>query len=1007
MPAGRRLVLALAMVAMLALPGGHAHAQTRTWTGGVGAFLNGANWSGGQVPNGGDSIVVANGGTVQSSTLIELEGVSLGGTGGTGTVDVLPGILSNFLASETVIVGDSGSGALLAGSESLVDTGDFYVGFSPGVTGSVSLNGAYLSPFSTYLGYGGNASVTFTNGSTLQSTFGYVGYLPGSQGVVNLTNSTWKAEVQGQPVDLTIGVGGRGEVLSGTSLISARNLMLSASAGSFGVLSVSGGTVTVQNDLRVGLSGTAALSLANSGSLSSTGASIGVLAGSTGTASIAGSSWRTTEGVAVGLAGHGTLQTNAARFEARDLDVGKDAGATGVATFTGGTAVITGEIHVGPRGVGTLTLDGGGRIQSDKGDMGFAAGSSGTVNVTSGTWANTQAIFVGVSGSGTLNVGGQGAIQSESGYIGQNASGAGAVSVAGGSWAMSNTFAVGVNGSGTFSATGGGGVSSAWGQVGLNAGSVGGVTLDNASWTINNTLEIGVSGNGQMHLANGATVTADAIEVAASGGVTGSLGVVNSSVVTDNVIAGPGTASVSFSGAQLKLRGGSGVLDTLLIDGFAPGAVTVDAGGLVVDTQGGNAQITSILGGAGAVTKAGAGRLRLTAANTYTGGTRIDGGPVEIAGSTALGTGTTTLGGGELRAIANVTLSNANPGSPPALAVSSTQVGTLSAAPGVVFTVATPDVTLANGSGLRFGSAGHTGTVVFAPAALTLPSSVAQVVVAAGTATAGNGTLSQVTAAAASTTVAAGATLAFQDQLTGGGINALFGAGIVNTGTAFATSLVVNSGSFAGNIAGNGGLVKASSGTLVLSGQNAFIGGTVVDEGTLVVNGDLSFGFGAVQVNPAGTLGGSGIMGTITLNGGTVAPGFPSGTMTAQNLFWNDGDILFDLGPTPAASDLIVTGGLQGFGTSYPFTFVDQGVVSGSTYTLINFVSSTIPIDEFQYTNGGGFAGNFSYNGSLLQFTVTAVPEPAAVPVVVAAGALAWLVRTRLGRRAAAANRRP
>jgi hypothetical protein len=203
-------VLTLAVAAMLALPGGQAHAQTRAWTGGIGAFLNAANWSGNQVPDGDDSIVVANGGTVQSSTLIELVGVNIGGSGGTGTVDVLPGVLSQFRVTQNFIVGDTGSGALLAGSESLVATGDFSAGFSPGVTGSVSLNGAYLSPFSTYLGYGGNASVTFTNGSTLQSTLGYVGYAPGSQGVVNLTNRTWKTENGGQPVDLTAGsLGGR------------------------------------------------------------------------------------------------------------------------------------------------------------------------------------------------------------------------------------------------------------------------------------------------------------------------------------------------------------------------------------------------------------------------------------------------------------------------------------------------------------------------------------------------------------------------------------------------------------------------------------------------------------------------------------------------------------------------------------------------------------------------------------------------------------------------------
>jgi autotransporter-associated beta strand protein/T5SS/PEP-CTERM-associated repeat protein len=995
----RRLVRVLALAAACVAPVGDAHAQTKTWIGGVGSFLDGQNWAGGQVPNGGDSIVVANGGTVQSSGLIQIAGVSLGGSGGTGTLEVQPGILSNFLVSQTFIVGDAGAGSLIAGSESLVDAGDFYVGYAAGVTGSVSLSGAYLSPFSTYLGYGGTASVGLANGSTLQSTFGYVGYLPGSLGVVNLTNSTWKAEDQGLPVDMTIGVAGRGVVACGTSLLSARNLVLSSSAGSSSVLSVSGGTVTVQNDLRVGLSGTAALSLTNSGSLTSYGASIGVLAGASGTASITDSSWTTNQGVAVGLAGNGTLQTSNAVFRAHDLDVGKDVGSTGTATFSGGRAEITAEIHVGPHGVGTLTLDGGGLLLSDKGDMGFAAGSIGTVNVTSGTWANTQAIFVGVSGSGALNIGGQGVVQSESGYIGQNASGVGAVSVTGGSWAMTNTLAVGVNGSGTFSATAGGAVSSAWGQVGLNAGSTGAVSLDNASWTIGNTLTIGSSANGQMTLANNATVAANAIQLTASGGVTGSLGVVNSSVSTNTIIAGGGTASVSFSGAQVKLRGGSSVLDTLLIYGFSPGTVTVGAGGLTIDTQGGNAQIASVLSGAGAVTKTGAGRLRLDATNTFTGGTRIDGGAVEIAGSGALGTGTTTLGGGEIRAIADVTLSNANPGSPPALAVTGTQLGTLSASSGVVFTVAVPNVALGNGSVLRFGSAGNAGNVVFAPNAVTLSSSVPQVVVAAGTATAGNATLAQVTAAAGSTTVAAGATLAFQDQLSVGGINALFGAGVVNTGTSFATSLVVNSGSFSGNISGNGQLVKASSGTLVLAGQNAFIGGTRIDEGVLRVDGDLAFGLGAVEVNAGGMLSGTGIVGTITLTGGTVAPGSSPGTLSAQNLAWTNGGLLFDLGPTQAASDqLLLSGGLQGFGATYPFTFVNQGMVVGVPYALINSFTSNIPIGDFQYTNGGGFSGTFSYSGPLLQFTVTAVPEPGAGAFAGAAGIIAWLLRRRRRR---------
>jgi hypothetical protein len=52
--------------------------------------------------------------------------------------------------------------------------------------------------------------------------------------------------------------------------------------------------------------------------------------------------------------------------------------------------------------------------------------------------------------------------------------------------------------------------------------------------------------------------------------------------------------------------------------------------------------------------------------------------------------------------------------------------------------------------------------------------------------------------------------------------------------------------------------------------NNPFTGGTWVNEGTLVVNGSLSFGLGNVQVLPTGTLSGTGVVGGITLAGNTL-----------------------------------------------------------------------------------------------------------------------------------------
>jgi autotransporter-associated beta strand protein len=336
------------------------------------------------------------------------------------------------------------------------------------------------------------------------------------------------------------------------------------------------------------------------------------------------------------------------------------------------------------------------------------------------------------------------------------------------------------------------------------------------------------------------------------------------------------------------------------------------------------------------------------------------------------------------------------------ISVSANQTGIFSAAPGQTLTLAPLDFLLVAGSTMQVGSSGQTGTVVFAPTgAVALPGDVS-LNVAVGTLAAVNNELGFMTAIASSTTVAAGATLDFQDNLSTGGINALFGAGTVQTGSNTATELIVNSGNFTGNIAGSGSLVKESNGTLTISGQTAFIGGTTVNAGTLLVNGSLAFGEGSVWVNTGATLGGAGIVNDIALNGGTLSPGNSAGTLNAGNLLWTSGDLVFDLGPTQAQSDFLKVGGLEGFSTSYAFTFMDNDWKIGETYDLINFIESTIPTDQFFFTNGNGFDGIFAYNGNTLQFTLNAitVPEPSAGMLFLLAIAPAILRHVR-GRRAA------
>lgn len=387
-------------------------------------------------------------------------------------------------------------------------------------------------------------------------------------------------------------------------------------------------------------------------------------------------------------------------------------GSTGAVSIDGkGSSLsISGNTHysmiVGNNSAGVLTEDHGAALNVlNTLNIGELSGVQGEVSLDHGSTLNSNTINIGENGIGALHLSGGSTATITHGYltIGDYSGANGVVTVSGPGTSITQageqTLIGDHNATGSLQISDGGQATGSNVSIGVFTGSTGTVSVTGSGSGLHSigNLTVGNQAQGSLTVANGATATASGtLQIAA---LSGSTGILNIGAAAGDAAQAPGT--VAATGVVFGLGNGTVVFnhtDNAYV--FAP-------------TLSGNGTVEVL-----------AGTTIFNSAQTYTGGTIIAGGTLDVTGSlasnvtvesTAVLTGTGQVGNLNVLSGGTLTPAGASTGT-------FTVNGNLNMAPGATFAV---DITDTGTSDLLHATgtasvAGATTTVLATGAAWTL-----------------------------------------------------------------------------------------------------------------------------------------------------------------------------------------------------------------------------------------------------------------------------------------------
>jgi fibronectin-binding autotransporter adhesin len=500
--------------------------------------------------------------------------------------------------------------------------------------------------------------------------------------------------------------------------------------------------------------------------------------------------------------------------------------------------------------------------------------------------------------------------------------------------------------------------------------------INNARGFVNGSLVLGGLNTGanelQGDLSNSASFTLGVIKQDAgtwilSGANTctgtnlinaGLLAITNGAAIAD-------TAAVNLlnvAGARLRVDS-SETIGGLRGGGANGGSIELNGSGVTLTVaDNANGTFSGAIGGAGRLTKTGAGTLSIAGSNTYSGELTVEAGSVAMTSANILidtmpirVNGGTFAIGTQFDVIGSLIMSNGliTVGSGGGL-ILSTNLGLTTGE----LTLLNGGVNITGGSGTKFDVI---GPITLGHVTLTNSSSAATPFDGLGRST--------------GLTVLPGSTAVFTNV--GGGavrFNTYNAPRTFDVGTNASLYMgwtVASSGA-------GGALIKTGAGVMTLAASNGYAGTTAVNEGLLVMNG-VHAGGSAWTVAGSGTLGGSGsIFSTVTVHG-AISPGTGIGVLAVNsNVLWNAGVAWpFELGAAPSCDRLAISGSFtKGSGSGFSFDLQGTGVAG--VYTLVTWSASTTFVSgDFSVVNvPGGLTPSFSVNVNDLTLTLTGGGAP-------------------------------